>query len=80
MGFLVGSVNPWFWRGRGNLGKGVWGSVWTLPCGIMPIQNLSEPPDVDYRNALHSPIQQVGAPRPRELSIGCQGVRWGPRP
>ena len=51
MGFLVGSVNPWFWRGRGYLGKGVWGSVWTLPCGIMPIQNLSEPPDVDYRNA-----------------------------
>lgn len=51
MGFLVGFVNPWFWRGRGSLGKGVWGSVWTLPCGITPIQTLSEPPDADCRNA-----------------------------
>lgn len=77
MGFLVGFVNPWFWRGRGSLGKGVWGSVWTLPCGITPIQTLSEPPDADCRNAPPQSHSTGWAPRPRGLSTRYTGSQVG---
>ena len=80
MRFSVGSVNLGFGGEGGILAKGFRGV-----CGLCLVELC--PPRTSQNHLmwtigipLHSPIQRVGAPRPRELSTRCQGVRWGPGP